>query len=167
MRYEQRDNQYIPVLRYPKNEQAINWGLYVLQGAAVKFAEQMTTNLSQQECTTELFLKTAEILAKELVLNPSPQEAEVFGSFVMSGDLTENAFYELAPIYSLADWWRLLYDRHPHVDVWFPASVARSNAIVRKLFKLRNNSKNRMILKIRKILGEFKRDFILKAMKTT
>jgi hypothetical protein len=85
----------------------------------------------------------------------------------MSGDLTENAFYELAPIYSLADWWRLLYDKHPHVDVWFPASVARSNAIVRKLFKLRNNSKNRMILKVRRILGEFKRDFFLKATKAT
>jgi len=165
--YEQCGEQYIPVLRSPKNEEAINWGLYVLQSAAVEFAEQITTNLNQQECTTDFFLEATEILAKELVLNPSPQEAEVFGSFVMSGDLTENAFYELAPIYSLADWWRLLYDKHPHVDVWFPASVARSNAIVRKLFKLRNNSKNRMILKVRRILGEFKRDFFLKATKAT
>lgn len=167
MGYERSGEQYIPVLRSPKNEQAINWGLYILQSTAIEFADKITTNLSEQECTTDLFLETTEILAKEVVLNPYPEEAEVFGSFVMSGDLTENAFYELAPIYSLADWWRLLYDKHPHVDVWFPGSVARSNAIVRKLFKLRNNSNNRMILKIRKILGEFKRDFILKAIKTT
>jgi hypothetical protein len=63
----------------------------------LNLAEQITTNLSEQECTTELFLEATEILAKELVLNPSPQEAEVFGSFVVSGDLTESAFYELAP----------------------------------------------------------------------
>jgi predicted HAD superfamily hydrolase len=167
MSYERCGEQYIPVLRSPKNEQAINWGLYVLQNSVVEFAEQITTNLSEQECTTDLFLKASEILAKELVLNPSPQEAEVFGSFVMSGDQTENVFYELAPIYSLTDWWRLLYDRHPHGDVWFPGSVARSNAIARKLFKLRNNSKNKMILKIRKLLGEFKRDYLVKATKTT
>jgi predicted HAD superfamily hydrolase len=166
--YQRCGEQYIPVLRYPKNEHAINWGLYVLQGAAVKFAEQITTNLSEQECTTTLFLEAAEILAKELVLNPSPQEAQVFGSFVMSGDQTENAFDELAPIYSLPDWWRLLlYGKHPHGDVWFHASVARGNAIARKFFKLKNNTKNSMILKIRKTLGKFRRDLILKVMKTT
>ncbi|MGI8502907.1 MAG: HAD family hydrolase [Hassallia sp.] len=165
--YEQCGEQYLPVLRSPKNEEAINWGLYVMQSATVEFAEQITINLSQQECATELFLKASEIFAKELVLNPSPQEAEVFGSFVFSGDLTENAFYQLAPIYSLADWWRLLYDKHPHGDVWFPGSVARSNPIVRKIFKLRKNSQNIIILKIRKILGELKRDYLVKVTKTT
>ncbi|MBW4596870.1 MAG: hypothetical protein KME46_29255 [Brasilonema angustatum HA4187-MV1] len=164
MSYERCGEQYIPVLRSPKNEQAINWGLYVMQDAAVEFAEQITTHLSEQECTTDLLLQGTEILAKEIVLNPSPHEAQVFGSFAISSDQTENAFYEIAPIYSLADWWRLLlYDRQPHhVDVWFPASVARSNAIVRKIYKLSNNSNNRIILTIRKILGKFKRFFLKK-----
>jgi hypothetical protein len=86
----------------------------------------------------------------------------------MSGDQTENHFTELAPIYSLPDWWRLLlYGKHPHGDVWFPASVSRGNAIARKLFQLKNNSKNSMILRIKKILGEFRRNFFQKAMKTT
>ncbi|BAZ22460.1 hypothetical protein NIES4073_33430 [Kalymmatonema gypsitolerans NIES-4073] len=165
--YERSGEQYIPVLRSSKNEEAIKWGLYVLQSAAVEFAKQITTNLSEQECTTELFLKASEILAKEFVLNPSPQEAQVFGSFVMSGDITENAFYELAPIYNLADWWRLLLSgKHPHVDVWFHASVARSHPIVRKFFKLKNNTKNSTILKIRKTLGKFRRALISKVVKT-
>ncbi|ARV58411.1 hypothetical protein BZZ01_06955 [Nostocales cyanobacterium HT-58-2] len=165
--YEQCGEQYIPVFRSPKNEQAINWGLYVLQGAAVEFAEQITTNLSEQECTTELFLEVTEILAKEFVLTPSVQEAEVFGSFVFSGDLTENAFYELAPIYNLGDWLRLLlYSRHIHEDVWFTASVARGNLIVRTLL---GTKKVNMIRQIRrKFLDKFKRTFQLKAaMKTT
>ncbi len=166
--YEQRDEQFIPLLRYAKNEKAIHWGLYAMQSAAVEFAEQLTTNLSQQECTTDLFLKATEAVAKQLVLNPSPQEGQAFGSYIMSGDQTENAFEELAPIYSLTDWLKvLLYDKHPHGDVWFPGSIARGNAIIRMVFKLKNTSKNRIILKIRRILGKFKRDFILKAAKTT
>jgi hypothetical protein len=38
MSYERCGEQYIPVLRSPKNEEAINWGLYVLQRAAVEFS---------------------------------------------------------------------------------------------------------------------------------
>ncbi|GAX44192.1 hypothetical protein NIES4075_52090 [Tolypothrix sp. NIES-4075] len=152
--YQQCGEQYIPVLRSPTNEKAINWGLYVLQRAAVEFAQQITTNLSEQECTTNFFLKATQILAKELILNPSFQEAQVFGSFVMSGDQTEHSFYQLAPIYSLADWCRLLlYSRHPHRDTWFPASVARGNPIVRTLLGTR---KLNMILQIRRKLLERK-----------
>jgi predicted HAD superfamily hydrolase len=165
MSYEQCGEQYIPVLRSPKNEKAIDWGLYTLQNAAVEFAEQITTNLGEQECTTDLFLQATDILAKELVLNPSPEEAQVFGSFVVSGDLTENAFYELAPIYSFADWCRrLLYGKHPHIDVWHAASVARGNLIVRTLF---GPGKISMMRKIRKIPTKLKSKFLTTAIKTT
>ena len=90
----------------------------------------------------------------------------MFGSFVMSGDQTENAFDELAPIYSLADWWKvLIYKKHPHGDIWHPASLARANAIVRKLLALRKlNMSHIMIKKLKKV----KRKFLEKAaIKTT
>jgi predicted HAD superfamily hydrolase len=163
--YEQCGEQYIPVLRSPKNEQAIDWGLHVLQRAVVEFTEQITTNLSAQECTSNLFLEATEILTKELIFNPSPQEAEVFGSFVMSGDMTENAFYVLAPVYSLSDWWRrLLHGQAPHEDVWFPGTVARSNAMVRLLL---GPGKITMIRKFKKIPDKLKRKFPAKVFKTT
>jgi predicted HAD superfamily hydrolase len=159
MRYEQCSKQYTPVLRSPKHEKAINWGLYVLQNATVGFAEQITTNLSDQESTTDLFLEATEILAKEFVLYPSPQEAEVFGSFVTSSDQTENAFYELAPIYSAADWWRrLIYNEAPHGQVWHPASFVRGNLIVRTLL---GPEKIIMLHKIKKIWNKLKHKFIL------
>ncbi|MBD2431777.1 MULTISPECIES: HAD family hydrolase [Fischerella] len=145
-RYEQRDNKYLPVLRQPKNEEAINWGLSVLQSAAVEFAKQLTTNLEAQECTTDLFDEATEILSRELVLQPSYQEAEVFGSFVMAGDITENSFYELAPIYSLIDWCKLLlFSKHPHPDAWFTASVVRANPIMKTLFGVKTVNKIRQI----------------------
>ena len=137
-----------------------------MQGAAVEFAKQVVNILNQQECTTNLFLEASDILVKEFVLNPSQQEAEVFGSFVMSGDQTENDFSELAPKYSLVDWLRLmLFDRHPHADVWFPASIARDNAVVRKLFKIKEIEP---IRKIRKIsgLGKIKQKLFLQSQIT-
>jgi predicted HAD superfamily hydrolase len=166
MNYELCGEQYIPVLRYTKNEHAIKWGLYVLQAAAIEFAEQITAILSKEECTTELFLEVSEILAKELTRNPSTQEAEVFGSFVMSGDQTENSFEELAPIYSLADWWKLLiYKKHPHGDVWHPASLARANVIVRKFLAIRKLNMSDIMMKN---LAKFKRKFLERAaIKTT
>jgi predicted HAD superfamily hydrolase len=164
--YEQYDNKYTPVLRSPKNEKAIDWGLYTLQGSAVEFAKQITTNLNEQECTTNFFLKATEILTKELVLNPSDHEAKVFGSFLVSADQTENAFYEIAPIYSLTDLLKLLfYNQQIHTDVWFPASVARGDFIVKTLLELKEIS---IVRKIKKILGlgKFKQKLLLKA-KTT
>lgn len=144
--YELCDNKYIPVLREPKNEEAINWGLYILQSAAVEFADQFTTNLSAQQCTTNLLTEATEILIREFVLHPSYQEAKVFGSFLISGDITENSFYELAPIYSLVDWWRLLVSsRHPHLDAWFPASVARANPIMGSVLGVKIVNKIRQI----------------------
>ncbi|OUL31381.1 hypothetical protein [Nostoc sp. 106C] len=144
--YDFQDNKYIPVLRQQKNEEAINWGLYVLQNAAVEFAEQFTTNLSAQECKTNLLTEATEILSREFVLHPSYQEAKVFGSFLISGDLTENSFYELAPIYSLVDWWRLLLtSKHPHIDAWFPASVARANPIMGSVLAVKILNKIRQI----------------------
>jgi predicted HAD superfamily hydrolase len=146
IKYEQNNNEYFPVLRQQKNKEAVNWGLYVLQNAAVEFATQLTTNLDSQECTTDLLVEMAEILSKEFVLTPSYQEAEVFGSFVMAGDMTENTFFELAPIYSLADWWRLLFfSKHPHIDVWFTASVVRANPIMKTSFGIRTVNKIRQI----------------------
>ncbi|MBW4560976.1 MAG: hypothetical protein KME32_07405 [Mojavia pulchra JT2-VF2] len=148
--YDSRDNKYIPVLRQPKNQEAINWGLYVLQSATVEFAEQLTTNLSAQECTTNLLVEATEILSREFVLHPSYQEAKVFGSFLISGDITENYFYELAPNYSLFDWLRLLVtSRHPHVDAWFPASVARANPTMGNPFVVK------LVNKIRQIRRKF------------
>ncbi|MBD0261792.1 MAG: hypothetical protein ICV78_03425, partial [Tolypothrix sp. Co-bin9] len=85
---------------------------------------------------------------------------------IMSGDQTENAFDELAPIYSLADWWKLLiYKKHPHGDIWHPASLARANIIVRKLLALRKLNMSHIIMKN---LIKFKRKLLEKvAIKTT
>ncbi len=130
--YECDGERYFPVLRYQKNEVAINWGLHVLHDATVEFANQFTSNLTPQECSVDLFLKATDILMEEFVNNPSIQEAKTFGSFLMAEDQGEKHLYELAPAYTLVDCIRLITrGRHPHGNIWFPASLARSNPILR------------------------------------
>ncbi|OKH40345.1 hypothetical protein NIES2101_35055 [Calothrix sp. HK-06] len=130
--YECDGDRYFPVLRYQKNEVAINWGLYVLHDAAVEFANQFTLNLTPQECSIDLFLKGTDILMEEFVNNPSIQEAKTFGSFLMAEDQGEKTFYELAPVYTLIDCIKaIIRGRHPHRNVWLPASLVRTNPILR------------------------------------
>jgi hypothetical protein len=54
--YEKYESNYTPILRSPKNEKAIKWGLYTLQEAAVEFAEQLTVNLNKQDFFTDEFI---------------------------------------------------------------------------------------------------------------
>lgn len=130
--YDRNGDRYFPVLRYEKNEVAINWGLYVLHDAAVEFANQFTSNLTPQECSVDLFLKATDILMEEFVNNPSTKEAKTFGSFLMAEDQGEKTLYELAPAYTLIDCINLIArGRHPHRNIWFSASLARTNPILR------------------------------------
>lgn len=130
MGYEQQDNQYVPVLRYPKNQAAIDWGLYVLQDAVVEFAEQFTTNINREEFSPDLFLAVADILIESFIYHPSPLEAKVFGSFLNADDQGEKVLYELAPAYNLVSCLKLLlFGKQPFKGIWFPASLARSNFI--------------------------------------
>ncbi|NMF62224.1 HAD family hydrolase [Brasilonema octagenarum] len=161
-RYEQQGDQYTPVLRYQKNQAAINWGLYVLQNAAVEFAKQLTTNLSEQDCPVELFIRATNVLIEEFVQNPSFQEAKVFGSFLMAEDQGENKLYELAPAYSLIDCFRLiLRGKQPHQNVWFPASFARSYPIFRIFMNERTMN---MTHHLRVIGGKLRRGILLKRL---
>ncbi|NMF62223.1 hypothetical protein [Brasilonema octagenarum] len=132
MRYEQSDNQYVPILRYQKNEKAINWGLYVLQNAGVEFAQQLTTNLSDSNCATDQFLRASDLLIESFVYDPSPIEAKVFGSFLIADDQGEKVLYELAPAYNFVNCLKLLsFGSQPFKGVWFPASLARSHPLFR------------------------------------
>jgi predicted HAD superfamily hydrolase len=130
--YDRNGDKYFPVLRYEKNEVAINWGLYVLHEAAVEFANQFTSNLTPQECSVDLFLKATDILMEEFVNNPSTKEAKTFGSFLMAEDQGEKTLYELAPAYTFIDCIKLITrGRHPHENIWLSASLARTNPILR------------------------------------
>lgn len=136
MRYDQSDNQYVPILRYQKNEKSIDWGLDVLQDAAVEFASQLTTNVSESNCAIDQLLRATDLLIESFVYHPSAIEAKVFGSFLIADDQGENLLYELAPAYSLVNYFKLLiFGKQPFKGVWFPASLARSHPFFRILLK--------------------------------
>ncbi|WP_414622885.1 hypothetical protein [Calothrix sp. CCY 0018] len=130
MRYEQVGEQYIPVLRYQKNQTVIDWGLYVLQNAAVEFARQLTTNFSESDCSVELFLRATDLLIDSFIFHPSFEESKVFGSFLIADDQGEKVLYELAPAYSVINCLKLvILGKQPFKGIWVPASLARSNSL--------------------------------------
>ncbi|AFZ34647.1 hypothetical protein Sta7437_1069 [Stanieria cyanosphaera PCC 7437] len=130
IRFEKIQEKYIPILRGNKNEKAIQWGLYILQKAVIFFAEQLVRILEENQIKEEYILNISNLLLKEFLLSPSYWEASVFGSFQITEDQTENIFYELAPKYNLFNTLRLiLYNKHIHHNVWFPASKIRSSII--------------------------------------
>ncbi|RUT00240.1 hypothetical protein DSM106972_076880 [Dulcicalothrix desertica PCC 7102] len=163
--YDWNGDRYFPVLRYQKNEIAINWGLYVLHDAAVEFANQFTSNLTPQECSIDLFLKATDILIEEFVNNPSIQEAKTFGSFLIAEDQGEKTLYELAPAYTLIDCIKLITrGRHPHGNIWLPASLARTNPILRTFL---NSKAVSMTHNIRVLGSRLRRNILSKQVSGT
>jgi predicted HAD superfamily hydrolase len=158
MGYKQQENQYAPVLRYEKNETAIDWGLYILQDAAVEFARQFTTNVSQQDCSSNLFLQATDILIESFIYNPSSSEAKVFGSFLIADDQGEKVLYQLAPAYSFINCLKLLiFGKQPFKGIWFPASLVRSNPLIRIIL---NSNILSAAHSFRVFSGSFKRFFL-------
>ncbi|MBW4602436.1 MAG: hypothetical protein KME29_23440 [Calothrix sp. FI2-JRJ7] len=154
MSYEQHNNQYVPVLRYPKNQAAINWGLYALQDAVVEFAEQFTTYINPEVFSPDLFLPVADILIESFIYYPSPLEAKVFGSFLNADDQGEKVLYPLAPAYNLVSCLKLLFfGKQPFKGIWFPASLVRSNFLYRLIL---NSSLLNFTHNTRVFVGRFK-----------
>jgi hypothetical protein len=158
--YDKQNDRYIPILRYEKNDVAVNWGLHILQDAAVEFAHQFTSNVNPQDCSIDMFLQATDILMEEFVNNPSIEEAKTFGSFKMAEDQGENVLYDLAPAYTLIDCLRLITrGRHPHENVWLTASIVRSNPLFSLL--LNENILNTSHV-LRVVAGRLKRSILQK-----
>ncbi|NJN74863.1 MAG: hypothetical protein HC799_19800 [Limnothrix sp. RL_2_0] len=134
MSFEKRDDRYAPVLRCKKNVKALNWGLTIQQKAICEFSRYLTKHLDYKDARLQDYLIASEVLLREFIEKPSLKEAEIYGAFKFSEDQAENTWYELAPQYKLIDCLRLLiWDKHPHHNVWIAAAKLRSNAVVRWL----------------------------------
>ncbi len=162
MKYEMQGDGYIPVLRYQKNQTAIDWGLYILQNAVVEFTQQLTINLSESDCSVELFLISADILVDSLIYHPSFEESKVFGSFLIADDQAEKVLYELAPAYSVINCLKLLiFGKQSFNGAWTPASVARSNIIFRIILNPNILSATH---NLRVMVGKIKRSILVKTL---
>ena len=134
VRYEKQGDRYIPILRSEKNEKGIKWGVSVQQQAILDFTERLTDHLQPEECEMKYFHQVTEDLLKTFIHSPNKEEAQVFGSQPFSDQQLENKFHDLAPVYSLVDGFKMIFDKHYVSDfVWLPASIKRSPPLTRSV----------------------------------
>jgi FMN phosphatase YigB (HAD superfamily) len=132
VRYEKQGDHYSPVLRSEKNESGISWGVLIQQRAIIKFAERLTDSLKPDICRSEYFQQVTEDILKIFIYNPSKEESEAFGTQSFSQHQSESKFYDLAPAYSFADGFRMLFGwQQVHGFAWLPASIHRSAPLTR------------------------------------
>ena len=134
VRYEKQGDRYIPILRSDKNERGIKWGVSVQQQAILDFTERLTDHLQPEECKVKYFHQVTEDLLKTFIHSPNKEEAQVFGSQPFSDQQLENKFHDLAPVYSLVDGLKMMFDKHYISDfVWLPGSIQRSPPLTRSV----------------------------------
>lgn len=134
VRYEKQGDRYIPILRSDKNERGIKWGVSVQQQAILDFTERLTDHLQPEECKVKCFHQVTEDLLKTFIHSPNKEEAQVFGSQPFSDQQLENKFHDLAPVYSLVDGFKMMFNKHYVSDfVWLPGSIQRSPPLTRSV----------------------------------
>jgi FMN phosphatase YigB (HAD superfamily) len=132
VRYEKQGDQYSPILRSEKNESGISWGVLIQQRAIIEFAERLTNSLKPDICRSVYFQQVTEDVLKTFIYNPSKEESEAFGTQSFSQHQSESKFYDLAPAYSFADGFRMLFGwQQVHGFAWLPASIHRSDPLTR------------------------------------
>jgi FMN phosphatase YigB (HAD superfamily) len=130
--YEKQGDHYSPALRSEKNESGINWGILIQQRAIIEFAECLTDTLKPDMCKAEYFHHVTEDILKTFIYDPSKEESEAFGTQSFSQHQSESKFYDLAPAYSLADGFRMIFGwQQVHGFAWLPASIHRSDPLTR------------------------------------
>lgn len=131
LRFEEEKGKFIPILRNKENKKDLKWGLNVQQSAIVTYAHHITNILKDNKFKSKDLLEGSEKLLKEFVNNPNLDEANVFGSWIFAEDQTDNIVYYLAPKYTLKECLDLnIKGRHPHHNIWFPASYKRTDPVL-------------------------------------
>ncbi|MBD0264362.1 MAG: hypothetical protein ICV78_17030, partial [Tolypothrix sp. Co-bin9] len=142
VRFEQTDGKYIPILRSLKNEKALNWGLEVYQKAIVEFVEKFSSVIEKNDCSSELFLYTADLLLEQFIETPTKEEAKTFGSLEHTPDMAEAMLYPLAPELTFSLCLKMLIgDRDFPNYVWKPGVMSRSKEYLKWIFLIFERSK--------------------------
>jgi hypothetical protein len=133
LRFESTDGHIQPVLKTPRNDRALEWGLATVQSAIVEFVELALAN-STVALDPEALRRPIDALLNEFWNSPTQDEAEAWGKYPYSDDQTESVHREWAEPFGVFDSLRSVYRGRmtaPHKAGWAWAGLRRSSAILR------------------------------------
>ncbi len=151
LRFERREGRVQPVLKTPRNDRCLAWGLEHVQSAILQFVELMLAN-STDAFDPEPLRLPMDALFNEFWNAPTRAEAEAWGTYPYSDDQTESFHMEWAAPLQAFDAIRSVYYGKlmpPHRAGWAMASLSLSSCFLRAALPLAT-----------RIGGRFRRRFL-------
>ncbi|OKH23790.1 hypothetical protein NIES593_09025 [Hydrococcus rivularis NIES-593] len=137
VKFEKSSDSYRPILRSKQNELAIEWGIETYQRVLEEWVDNFTLKVNKSLCKANYFLRISELLMTTFFEHPTPEEAQTFGSFLLSEDQTETIYHRIAPYYHIHEAIKLLILRKNKSNfAWLPASALISGSIASFFLKL-------------------------------
>jgi len=133
-RHEYRDGSYIPVLRDSRNRSGLHWGVRVQQEAMLAYTEKaLHMGREALENSSGRYLGFFERNYEKLLLDPTHDEARVYGGYMDAEDQNEAYHVPLAAKYSCFGLLRLaLTRRWRHHNEWRQGSFRLTRCFLKK-----------------------------------
>ena len=133
LRFETSNGRVIPVLKSPRNDAALAWGLVTQQKAILEFA-----GFALAGCPSDFDPESLRPAIHELLgafwNSPSPAEAEAWGTYPYADDQAEAYSHKLGEPFGWVDCLRSVYRGQmtpPHRAGWIAGGLMRSAKPVR------------------------------------
>lgn len=97
LRYEKKNSVWIPILSNKQNINSDKWNIKENHALVMQYAEYITRIEGIPNITLKHSRKITKELVKTFMMQPSAQEAQVYGAYLFSDDITEKGILELAP----------------------------------------------------------------------
>jgi FMN phosphatase YigB (HAD superfamily) len=133
LRFERRDGALAPVLKAPRNERVLAWGLPLVQESILDFVRLALAN-TRVPIEPERLRPAVDALLGEFWNRPTRDEAEAWGSYPYSDDQTESSHREWGEPLGWFDWLRSAYRgcvTPEHQAGWAAAGLLRSPLLIR------------------------------------
>jgi hypothetical protein len=138
LRFEKRDGRMQPVLKMPRNDRALAWGLTTMQNSVIEFVKLAISN-SSVAFEPEALRDPIDALFSKFYNTPTDDEAEAWGTYPYFDDQTESVSREWAEPFDLVASLRSIYRGKmtpSHAAGWAPAALMRSHRMVRATLPL-------------------------------
>lgn len=148
LKYTKENNVTTPLLKEKENKRALEWGLEIQQEITIDFTRKLIKqlgNFHQEELYHfENWRKLAEISFEDFCLNPTIDEARVFGSITFSEGQNDDVVNRLVKPLSLKNCFTILHNgtHDSYNGLWVPGSLmlTRTGRFFRKLKGIKSST---------------------------
>ncbi|WP_101876313.1 hypothetical protein [Lachnoclostridium edouardi] len=149
--YKEIDGKWEPVFSSEKNLNSVNWNVNRNHRIICKYAEYACAQDKNINISYSDSIKLVSKLAEIFMMRPTKEEADQYGRYLFSDDMTENGVIELAPKLSKGDifgedfipkvWKRIFVKdtiKRQTKSYWIEGSIVRSNIGLKSWHRFNN-----------------------------